>query len=122
MYFKSILIGALLAAGQATFAATLLPTRDDDQCRRAQLYGCNESDFSGQCEDTDLGYTGVCYKTTGVFQDSLASARSKYSTGAVLFANGDCTGDYLWLDTEGQSSISAKKYQSYVGIFIPEYS
>ncbi|KAH7344579.1 hypothetical protein B0J17DRAFT_702216 [Rhizoctonia solani] len=122
MYFKSIVIGGLLAVVKATFAASLLHTRDDDQCRRAQLYGCTENDFSGQCEDTDLGYTGVCYKTTGLFRDSLASARSKYSTGAVLFTNGDCTGDYLWLDTEGESSVDTKRYQSYVGIFIPEYS
>ncbi|CAE7125595.1 unnamed protein product [Rhizoctonia solani] len=121
MHFKSTIIGTLLVSGTA-LAATLLPTRSDDQCRRAQLYGCTGKVFSGRCENTELGYTGVCYKTTGIFRDDLASARSKYSTGVVLFANGDCTGDPLWLDTKGQSNVEVKKYQSYVGIFIPEYS
>ncbi|CUA73847.1 hypothetical protein RSOLAG22IIIB_01366 [Rhizoctonia solani] len=122
MHFKSVIIGTLFASAQAASAASLLTPRGDDQCRRAQIYGCTGNDFSGRCEDTDLGYTGVCYKTTGLFRDGLASARSKYSTGAVMFANGDCTGDFLWLDTQGQSNVNTKQYQSYVGIFIPEYS
>ncbi|KAJ1311389.1 hypothetical protein OPQ81_009881 [Rhizoctonia solani] len=122
MHFKSIVATSLVVAGQVAFAASLLSTRDDDQCRRAQLYGCTGNNFTGSCEDTELGYTGVCYKTKGLFRNSLASARSKYSTGAVIYINGDCTGDYLWLDTKGQSQIGAKQYQSYIGVFIPEYS
>ncbi|KAF8679855.1 hypothetical protein RHS04_04144 [Rhizoctonia solani] len=123
MYFKSILAtGILLASGQIAFSASLLPVRDDDQCRRAQLHGCTGSDFTGNCEDTDLGYTGICYRTSGIFRDGLVSVRSKYPTGTVLFTNQDCTGDPLWVDTEGQSNIKETQYQSYVGIFIPEYS
>ncbi|CAE6531970.1 unnamed protein product [Rhizoctonia solani] len=109
MHFKSIIIGGLFLSGQAASATILLPKRADDQCRRAQLYGCTGNEFSGRCEDTDLGYTGVCYKTMGLFRDGLASARSKYSTGAVMFTNGDCTGDFLWLDIAGQSSINTKQ-------------
>ncbi|CAE6382568.1 unnamed protein product [Rhizoctonia solani] len=133
MHFKSVIIGTLFASAQAASAASLLTPRGDDQCRRAQIYGCTV-DAQEMTSPVDAripiytsnsngrGYTGVCYKTTGLFRDGLASARSKYSTGAVMFANGDCTGDFLWLDTQGQSNVNTKQYQSYVGIFIPEYS
>ncbi|CEL58123.1 hypothetical protein RSOLAG1IB_02868 [Rhizoctonia solani AG-1 IB] len=121
MHIKSIVTGVLLATG-VPIAASLISTRDDDQCRRAQLYGCTGNDFTGNCEKTDLGYTGVCYKTAGLFRDGLASVRSEYSTGAVLFTSGDCTGTPLWVDTEGEPSVNATQYQSYVGIFVPEYS
>ncbi|ELU41735.1 hypothetical protein AG1IA_04237 [Rhizoctonia solani AG-1 IA] len=85
----------------------------------SQLYGCTRKNFGGHCETTIVdtcpiysGQTGVCTPTTGMFRNNLISVRAvRY--GAYLYQGDNCSGPYIWVDTEGWGNIGDTMYRSY---------